>query len=469
MADKTKLKCDVAVVGGGFSGAMVAVHLGRIAPEARIWLFDRVGLFGRGVAYATDSAHHLLNVPAGKMSAFADEPDHFFAWLEDHRAEAAKLGLHEITRETFVPRRLYGLYITDMINLTKNAARGFETIETEIVDIDPADPDGRGFTLRDANGVTLRASKVVLALGNFAPGDPRTNDRTFHSNRRYLNPPWTPNVLKRISQTDEVVILGAGLTALDLLVGLVAQGACGTIHVVSRHGLFPQPHQACPPQPNWFSNSEFPRTIREIVRLLRWEVEAAARQGIDWRAIIDGLRPHTQRLWKSLSIEERKRFLRHVRPFWESHRHRAPSTVLSVKDEMIRRGQLKVHRARLMNVRETSDALYLTLFDRSGQKQTTIRGAFVINCTGPECNYYKLKDRLIVNLLARGLINPDPLFLGLGTAPNGAVLDYHGEASPNIFTLGSAKRGMLFETTAVPELRVQARQLAEELLPGCAR
>jgi trehalose-6-phosphate synthase len=440
---------------------MVAVHLARLSPNLRLLLIDRNTAFGCGAAYGAGDAQHLLNVPAGKISAFAEEPDHFLQWLEGHRAELPNLGVEEISRESFLPRQVYGKYVRDILDHARRTAPGLDMAETEVVDIEPG---RKGLALIGKNGEMFAASKVVLALGNFPPGDPPTKDRRFHRSARYFNLPWSPTMLPQISGEDDILILGSGLTTLDLLVSLDVSKARGKIYVVSRHGLFPQPHQSYAPQPEWFQDRELPSTVRPMLRLLRDEVEKAAAQGIDWRAILDALRPHTQRIWRSFNIEERSRFMRHARPFWESHRHRVAPSVLAVKENLAQRGQLILRKARVLSIIESEGGFDVTLFDRARMDESRLRVGFVVNSTGPECNFYKLKDPLVVNLLARGLVHPDPLFLGLMTAVNGAVLNYLGQPSTAIFTLGSVKKGMLFETTSVPELRQQARTLAEELL-----
>jgi trehalose-6-phosphate synthase/uncharacterized NAD(P)/FAD-binding protein YdhS len=439
---------------------MVAVHLAKLALHSRILVTDCGGTFGPGVAYGTESAQHLLNVPAGKMSAFADDPNHFLNWLNDHRPRLNAVN-GEVAPSAFLPRQIYGRYVEDIFQQAGQKSGGIETAETEIVDIEPG---AEHHILIDKNGGTFTATKVVLALGNFPPGDPPTRDRSFHRSSRYLSSPWSSETVKKLKQRDDILILGAGLTALDLLVSLDSKKAEGMIYVVSRRGLFPQAHQAHEAKPDWFGDIEFPNRVRSLMRFIRDEIERGAKEGVDWRAIMDALRPHTQRIWKSLNLAERRRFIRHVRPYWESHRHRAAPAVLKAKEAMISRAQVVALRARITGITESADCLEVSLFDRVKRSEVKFRVAYVVNCTGPECNYYKLKAPLVVNLLARGLIHPDPLYLGLATAPNGALLNYLGNPSETIFTLGSVMRGMLFETTAVPELRVQAKELAEKLV-----
>jgi uncharacterized NAD(P)/FAD-binding protein YdhS/trehalose-6-phosphate synthase len=457
MQSSSRRQYDVAIIGAGFSGSMVAIHLTRISPRLQVLVTDKTGVFGPGVAYSTLDLHHLLNVPAGKMSAFSDEPDHFLQWLQAQSEGRNIL----VSNDAFVPRRFYGEYVRQLFEQARQSNRGLTTLEIEIVDIHP---QRNRLVLHGTSGEEFLASKVVLALGNFGPGDPPAKDRRFHQNPRYFNMPWSPTMLDQLSGRDDILILGSGLTALDLLISLNETKRQGQIHVVSRHGLFPQAHQPYLAQPGWFNNRDFPQTIRRLLRVIRNDIRIAAAEAMDWRAVIDALRPHTQQIWRSLNIDERRRFMRHVRSFWESHRHRVAPAVLSIKDSMLQRGQVVFHKARVESIIESDNGFEVALFDRATRRETKLLPGYVINCTGPECNYYKLKDPLVLNLLARGLIHPDPLFLGLAAAPNGAVLNYLGQPSDHIFTLGSVKKGMLFETTAVPELRVQASELAIELM-----
>jgi uncharacterized NAD(P)/FAD-binding protein YdhS len=331
---------DVVIVGAGFCGTMVAVHLVRIAPKSRVLVVDKEGAFGRGVAYGGGAARHLLNVPAGKMSAFPEDPDHFFNWINQHQGEIDGLAAAGISKDVFLPRRIYGQYVSDLFAQERSNSPSIEVRETEILDAE--EKDGK-LLLKDNGGSTITASKLVLALGNFPPGDPPAKDRNFHRNARYLSSPWDPLTLDQISGKGDVLILGAGLTALDLLTSLDKSKTKGTVHVLSRRGLFPQPHEPYSPQPDWFRNRDFPNSIRAILHLLRHEINVAAGRGINWRAIIDALRPHTQQLWKSLNIEERRRFMRHLRPFWESHRHRVAPPVLAVKDRMAENDRVIFH------------------------------------------------------------------------------------------------------------------------------
>lgn len=206
-----------------------------------------------------------------------------------------------------------------------------------------------------------------------------------------------------------------------------------------------------------------PRTTRLLVRRVRQEVESAIAQGQNWRAAIDSIRPLTQQLWQALPLEEQRRFLRHVRPYWEVYRHRVAPEVAASVTELLQSKQLAVYAGRIQAFQEDEQGVDVVLLWRHSTKSQILRVARVINCTGPECDYRKSQHQLIVNLCSSGLIHPDILGLGLDVAPNGALLNSQGVASQFLYTLGSPRKGSLWETTAVAEIRVQAIALAKEL------
>ncbi len=467
---------EVAIVGAGFSGSLTAIQLLAApgqgsAPPASIALIEKeLSAFGRGVAYGTPCARHLLNVPAGKMGAFPDRPDDFLRWLEAHPEAAAELGLGEVNAGTFVPRVLYGKYVASLLDEAAAPSDGrLRRLAGEAVDTVPTGAGGEGpLRIELADGRRLRAERVVLALGTFPPGDPRLRDARFHRSPRYLYAPWSAETHERLAAPGDALILGSGLTGLDLLLTLQHRKQAGTLHVLSRHGLFPRPHRAgLAPWPAFLRAGELPTTVCALLRIVREQVALAEAQGSDWRAVIDALRPFAQEFWQGLNQAERRRFLRHLRARWEPHRHRAAPEVLAVKEALERAGGLVCHRGRIERITEVDGGSALeVVFQPPGKaagERETLRVNHVVNCTGPECNYHRLGDPLVASLFARGLARPDALMLGLDVAADGALFDVNGTASRRLFTLGSPQKGRLMETTAVPELRVQARDLAARL------
>ncbi len=454
----------IAIIGGGFSGSALAINLLRRATSPlRIVLIERKPPFGGGVAYGTKSPDHLLNVPANKMGIFPEEPEHFVRWLREHREEE---GVPETFDENgFLPRRLYGAYVSARLNEAE-AEAGDEVeltrVEAEVIDLE--ERSGGGAVLRFADGNDLAADQVVLALGNLPGAYPIPRPLAIYRSGRYVHVPWRADALGGIGPNDDVLLVGQGLTATDLIVELDRRGHRGTIHALSRRGARPQVHQPVDAYPSFIDEGGLPATARELVRRVRLEVRAAARRGIDWRGVVDSLRPHSAAIWQGFSGEERSAFLRYVRPIWEGHRHRIAPQLAEVLVRMEDEGRLKYHAGRLQTL-DVDAAGVDAMFRRRGSIQhVALRVAKVINCTGPRTDYSKYQHPLFIHLLARGLIDHDPLALGINARPTGEVLRYRGDEVGWLFTLGAPLKGVLWETTAVREIREQAQALAERLL-----
>lgn len=448
------------IVGAGFGGTMVAVHLlGLLAASptpARVCLVERSGRFTAGVAYATHSLAHVLNVPAGRMSALPDDPDHFLRWARNHDPR--------IGGGSFVARALYGRYLAWLLEQADRDApdhvhllripRGVLALRSEDDGVD-VELDGGG---------RLHADHVVLAIGNFPPGDPPLGDPAFVRSWRYARDPWAVGALEAEPRGD-VLLVGTGLTMLDVAIALEERGHLGRIHAISRRGLLPQAHRVSmlPPVPHARPTDldAWPRTARGLLHAVRREVARAAGHGADWREVITSLRHDTPALWQSLPTIERERFLRHVRPFWETHRHRAAPETANAIAELLAVGKLAVHTGRVVAVHEDAAGVDVTLGLRGGPAR--LRVARVINCTGPQTDLRRIDDPLVRALLDAGQVRPDALGLGLDTDAEAAVIAADGHAQPRLSLVGPLRKGRLWENTAVPELRGEAKALAQRL------
>jgi uncharacterized NAD(P)/FAD-binding protein YdhS len=448
---------DVAIIGGGFSGTMVAAHLLRRARgPMTVAIVERRPEIGQGVAYGTDEACHLLNVPASAMSAWPDEPGHFLAWLR------TQPGFEEAAPSTFAPRRVYGRYVQAVLaEAEADAAEGVRLLRVrdEAVGLRLV-PDGAVIALAD--GHELSARRVVLALGHFPPADPPVpGAASFYASDRYVAEPWARGAIEAIAPTDDVLLIGAGLTAIDWVLSLSARGHQGRVHMLSRKGRLPQPHvPGLLPRPSTLP--EPPHRALATWDWVRERVREAEAEGADWRQVVDGLRPHLQGLWGGLDEAERRRFLRHARPLWEVHRHRMAPEVAEAVKRAQGEGRLVVRAGRVVAFQALPDGVEVRLLgDRA-----PIRVQHVVNCTGPEADFRKKRHPLPVSLMEQGLIRPDALGMGIDTDERGAVLDAHGRASAVIFAIGPMRKGQLWETTAVPEIRGQTQSLGCTLTGG---
>ncbi|EIQ01297.1 hypothetical protein OpiT1DRAFT_05872 [Opitutaceae bacterium TAV1] len=457
----------IVIIGGGLSGTLVAVQIMRHAPQGtRITLIERHPPIGRGVAFGSDYCCHILNVKAARMSAFPDEPDHFLNWA---RERAGRVGYPEqIGPDDYLPRRLYGDYIGWVFAEARQRFKEHLTVKTvagEAIDIEELPQGGVRVYLEDDR--SFEADRVVLAIGNLPGEYPVRRSQRFLHGRRYVHIPWTEGVLEGIDRDDDVLLVGAGLTANDIILQLADLGHRGVVHALSRRGLRPRAHRPYKPVNLKLDIAEIP-TVRAAVRRMREEIARATAAGDDWRAVIDALRPHTQALWRSWSWEERGRFLRHVRPFWEVQRHRIAPEAAQEIDRLAAIGRVRFWAGRIVLLEETENGANVEFRRRDTGVIVGLRVAKVINCTGPRTDYSKYQHPLLINLLARGLIDHDPLALGLNALPDGEVLRYRNGPTGWLFTIGAPLKGVLWESTAVPEIRQQAVILAHRLVASGA-
>ncbi|MCT7986995.1 FAD/NAD(P)-binding protein [Laspinema olomoucense] len=452
------LPLEIAIVGGGLSGALVATHLLRSASQPlTLHLIEPRPDLGRGIAYGTNYSCHLLNVPAGKMSAFSEEPDDFLRWMVREKDPT-------VQADSFLPRQIYGEYIQGVLEQSAAVAAERVQFKPRTDEAIAVKPHLQGATVYLKSGETIDAHKIVLALGNFPPKDPPVHDARFYQSQRYISYPWSERALTGLNSSDAVLLIGSGLTMVDLAVALKEQGHTGTIYGVSRHGQLPHSHQFTSPYPAFLAPETAPKTLRGLFRQVREEVESAIARGDDWRSVIDSLRPITQQLWQQMSPGDRQRFLRHVRPYWEVHRHRVSPGVAETVGRMLDAGQLVLLAGRVHAYEEDAEGVKVSVSTRGTGHRKVLEVKRVINCTGSECDYRKFQHPLIVNLRSQNLIRPDPLALGLDVAENGAIRNSEGVVSQLFYTLGSPRKGGLWETTAVREIRQQAVELSRELL-----
>ena len=425
----------VAIVGAGLSGGLLAALLA--ARGRDVVLIERSGAFGLGLAYATTNDSHRLNVRSGRMSAFEAEPDHFVHWLET-------TGQWDADPNGFAPRRVYGLYVRDILERAERSGPGrISRLTGEVVAV-----SDEGVRLSDGRDIV--ADQIVLATGNPAPD-------TAGVRPGVIADAWASGALDRIRPDDDVVILGSGLTMIDVVLELEDRGWTGRATAISRRGLLPRPHDATQAHPAPLRPAPAPLSVR--TRALR----ARAAQ-IGWGQAMDELRAINADLWAELSQVERRRFLRHLRPWWDVHRHRIATDVARRIEALINTGRLAVRAGRLDRIEPVDDGVHVHWRPRGDAASKVLAVRTLIDCTGPGVDPTRSSDSLIRALLAKGQAQPDPLHLGLRVAPDGAVVDASGQASERLFILGPPSRAAFWEIVAVPDIRVRARRLADRLV-----
>jgi uncharacterized NAD(P)/FAD-binding protein YdhS len=453
---------QVVIIGAGVSGRLLAINLLQ-APSAPVdvRLLDRRDERDVGPAYSGGEDFLLLNVPAARMGVFSEDQEHFLRWTR-RRGIAAEPG-------DFLPRTLYRDYLLEVVAEAVEARATGKTFAQVRSDVTNIEVGGGRATVHRRDQAPLAADRVVLALGNFPPRHPPVSDPSVLKSNRYAPNPWEPGVLDAIGPQDPLVLIGTGQTTVDLAVALDRRGHRGRVVAISRRGLLPLPHRAFTPYEPFFAEVEGCRGILDLVKVVRKHLARAHSIGIDERAVIDALRPITQSLWYRLAPDEKRRFIRHVFRYWEIIRSRIPPESDALVARMRAAGTLEVVAGRVLDLVDTGTAVEVHYAHRGRATRAIEKAALVINCMGPESDWRRVDDPLVKNLLAGGLIRPGPADLGVDALPDGAIIGCDGAASDLLFTLGSTMKGVLWEVLAVPEIRVQAEQLARRLLEPASR
>src|SRR6201996_799002 len=441
MTTRNAPSTTIAIIGGGVSGALTAFHLVRQEAQARVILIDKRPDFGLGLAYSTPSLRHLLNVPAGKISALPDQPDHFLNWLRMNYDPAA-------TEKTFAPRAVFGRYIQSLLKSTS-------PLEQEIATVVDVRPHEFGAVLKLDNGCELWADRVVLATGNFDPAPLPGITKAATDSGLYRHNAWTAETYEGLDPEATVALIGTGLTGVDVVLRLRELGHRGRIIAASRHGIFPNRHDDYAPLGSSAIPLNTPATCVAYLRSLR----AAIRAGAEWRAAVDSLRETTNELWLRLPIQEKKCFRRHLQHRWDVVRHRMAPPIAEVIEAELRNGTLEVREGHLQSIDSSPAGAHITLRDSE-----SFHADRVINCTGPSMNYRRVASTLLQNLFKRGLVTSGLLGAGFHCSQDGAVIDADGRASEIIFNLCPGRLGDLLESIAIPEIRQQAVELASTLV-----
>jgi uncharacterized NAD(P)/FAD-binding protein YdhS len=450
----------VVIVGAGFSGTMVASNLLKLARDRalRVVLIDRAQM-ARGLAYGERAYPYLLNVPAGRMSATSADPCEFVKFARQQVPTAAATD--------FLPRELYGRYLEFTLASAERRSPNvrLERIRGSAVAI-TLGREALGSEVRLSDGRKIRADAIVLAVGNPPPA-PLVGAEAACDSSQYVADPWKTPPDFHAGET--VLIVGTGLTMVDVvLAGTETARGQVVIHAISRHGLLPLPHapaRRLEERPfGWQMPQVHSHSIRKVVSTLRALARSSTLRGGDWREVIAWVRAHAPQLWQQLSDRERRRFLRHVRPYWDIHRHRLPEKVWSAINELRAAGILRVKAGHLVGLERQAGGVCAHWRPRGATTPGTLLVDRVINCTGPYYDLAGTHDPLLRTLLAHGMVVRDRLGLGLVTREFGRVVDASGRIARNLCYIGPMLRADRWEATAVHGLRECAEHLAWALL-----
>ena len=449
----------ITIIGGGVSGVFLAIQLMRSNSDLplTITLVEKEKEPWLGVAYSTDKPFHLLNVRASRMSALQGEDDHFLDWLHQRN--------YDIGANDFAPRFVFREYVEDVLQTTlheKPANIEFTWLQNSVIDIKQINAHEAAVYLND--GQQFASNFIVLALGNFTTNSSLTKDPALDGNDAYYDNPWAWNIFDDLKNDARVVILGTGPTMIDTVLTLRHQEHKGSIIALSRHGLIPAKHLLSEPYPDFSNEMKNITSLTEAVMIVRKHIAIAEKTGIGWRAVIDAMRPFTQNFWINFTLQAKKDFLEYYKTFWEVSRSRMPEECASIIEKMIHEQSLIVRPGRVSKFEKNGEQIKVIYKNNKTGAKDFLIADVVVNCMGPGLNFEKIKEPLVESLVKQGLICNSPASVGVNALTDGTIIKKDGSPSEIMFTLGSLLRGILWETIAIPEIRMQAKQLANLML-----
>jgi uncharacterized NAD(P)/FAD-binding protein YdhS len=457
------MRKKIGIIGGGFSGTMTAVQIIKNATSpCDIYIVSEKEELNKGIAYNPYSDKHILNVITGKMSAFPDKPDDFLEYAiqkeENKRIDKA------LVSNSFLSRKLYGEYLCHKWKeaLEEASAKNIAVIEINDT-LTKLDKTARGITLNFHHTPNFDVDFCVIATGNQIPKNPAIKNTAFYSSTNYFQNPWKLDSVNNIESDKPVLIVGNGLTMVDTIIGLKEQNYKGEIYSISPNGfnILPHRHSGMKYTAHLDEISE-DTSLYSLFQIIHKHIKIVREFGISAEPIIDALRPMSQKIWRNLSIDERKIFMARLRHLFGVARHRIPLHIYDKIQKWRIEGNLHIKSGKIIDIIEENNRIRVEFFDKKMNKNQTIEVSRVINCTGPETNFSKLEDHFLSQCLQSGILAQDELKLGIKTnVDTYQVIDANQKEHNNLFTLGSNLKGELWETTAVNELRQQAYELAK--------
>lgn len=433
------LQTSVIIIGGGASGVLMAAHLLRSqAASFRVTLVERSEAIAEGVAYSTDLPEHVLNVSVKGMSALADDRSHFERWL-------GAFSNNKINPASYVARSLYGLYLADLLSHLRAIDDGkrFHTVTDKALDVVETPT---GVEVHLGNGTSLVGHIAILATGH----ETRATQTSVGANTA-------------ADARLPILIVGTGLSMVDAFLAAARRKNHQPVVAISRHGLLPHAHTTAPPIAIDAADIPFGTKLSFLMRWLRGLIAELADQGIDWRSVIDGMRPHCQDIWRSWTPETKRRFIRHARPWWSIHRHRLAPPIHERLTKAVASGRLTVQAATILDVADADGALSVTLQERKTSKQAHLKVARIDDCTGLHFDVTESRQALLQNLVSRGAVRGDPLAIGLDVTEKCATIDLDGKPSNRFFAIGPITRGTFLEIEGIPNIRDQCAAVASTL------
>ncbi|MCV3767845.1 FAD/NAD(P)-binding protein [Rhizobium sp. TRM95796] len=451
----------VVIIGGGFTGAAVAWNLARAAPRSplRIMVHEPRRKLGAGLAYDTTDPTHRINVPAERMSLDVAEDTDFIDWLREQGLDGEDVDALLPDGRIFPRRADFGAYVAARLNPMLEDGR-VEHVRSEVVSVVR---DAGGWRIRRSDGGSVKADIVVIATSHPSPAAPRALAALLEGHPRFVSDPTAPNALAAIRPGNDVLIIGNGLTGADIAASLLSRGHTGRMTALSRRGLRSRGHAFGTQEPHGDFLTRPIRSARLLTRRIREAIDQAALFDVSWHAVLDAVRGQGQDIWRNLPVEERRRLVRHLRPFWDVHRFRIAPQVEDAIRAALMKGQMESLAASVSAVSYFGDKIRVAL--RLSRRQGTVLRDVdaIVVATGPAHGSVLSSQTFLGELAAAGSVRLDPVGLGLDCDLRSRLIDAKGEPQANLFVAGPLARGAFGELMGLPQVSIHARDVALEV------
>ncbi len=448
----------IAIIGGGVSGAATAFHLAQAdrGPAPEIIVFEPRDGLGRGLAYDTAEPAHRINVPAARMSLLTDEPDHFLRWIDSHSATAGDADALRPDGNLFPRRNVFGNYINAMLQpfIADGAVRHRRAAVAHLL------RDGQRWCLVDEGGGETLADIVVIATSHPPPVAPGGLQTLLKDHPRFVPDPTKAGALDAIRSSDRVLVIGNGLTSADVIASLALKGHTGAITAISRRGLRSRGHAPFPQDPTGDFLTDPAFTAPALLMNVRNAIREATAAGLTWHGVIDQVRAQGQSIWQILPIAERRRIVRHLRPFWDVHRFRVAPQVEAALDEAIAKGRLEILAGSIAGTGVENETVRCAL--RLRRHRETVERTYdaVVVTTGPGHGGILASQPFLAELAGSGYLELDPTGLGLACTRNSEAIGPAVGVTPSLLIAGPLARGTFGELMGLPQVTEHAAFVA---------
>jgi uncharacterized NAD(P)/FAD-binding protein YdhS len=455
---------EIAIIGGGYAGAVLALHLARGARRPlKVVIVEPRSELGAGLAYSIRGDVCRLNAPAHKLGVSPEPEDSLLAWLEAEHPEllgdpaAVGPGWGYVARHwfaTFVRWHLERALADSHVSLGH--------LRASATDIGRR---GEDLVVHLSDGTSIRSARTVVTTSYGPPAPPREFPQSLTAAPGFINDPWQIDRIEAIDRDSDVLVIGTGLSMLDVAATLIAQRHRGRIFALSRHGLVARANGPCEASPDIDLASWSERGLSHYVKRVRAEIDRVEAAGGTWRDVFESLRLGSGSLWARLTLDEKRRFLRHLRSHYDAHRFRATPDVAETVDEARRDGRLQIVAGRIAGVRILRTGFAVQVAPRARDVNLwTLKIGTIVNCTGPKQKLDPAGGGFLGALIARGLARPDPLGLGLDVDERFRLTDSGAE----LFAISALTRARFGDVVGAPDIARQAIRLAEQLIADVA-